>query len=142
MKLKLNVGITGDDRVGTRLWQDRFQIDVTNGYLYGNSTQNSLNRARLANPDITWEKKRTINIGLETTMFDNKLDFTVEVFQNRSYNQFDLGGNNSYPLYFGNAAPIINYRETYNWGSEFSIGYKAKLAADLNLSANINFSYT
>lgn len=141
LKLKANVGITGDDRVDTRLWQDRFLIDVTNGYLYGSSTQNALNRSRLANPDITWEKKRTINIGLETTMFDNKLDFTVEVFQNRSYNQFDLGGNNSFPLYFGTAAPIINYRETYNWGSEFSIGYKANLTSDLKLNANMNFGF-
>lgn len=141
LKIKANVGITGDDRIGARLWQDRFLIDVTNGYLYGTSTQNSLNRARLANPDITWEKKRTINIGLETSMFNNKLDFSVEVFQNRNYDAFDLGGNASYPLYFGTAAPIINYRETYNWGSEFSVGYKAKLAADLNLSTNINFSY-
>ncbi|MEJ5995031.1 SusC/RagA family TonB-linked outer membrane protein [Pedobacter sp. Du54] len=141
LKLKLNVGITGDDRVGTRLWQDRFQIDVTNGYLYGNSTQNSLNRSRLANPDITWEKKRTYNLGLETSMFNNKLDLSVEVFKNYNYDAFDLGGNNLYPQYFGTAAPVINYRQTYNWGSEFSIGYKAKLATDLNLSANINFSY-
>jgi TonB-linked SusC/RagA family outer membrane protein len=140
-KLKANVGLTGDDRIGARLWQDRFLIDVTNGYLYGNSTQNSLNRSRLANPDITWEKKRTINIGLETSMFDNRLDFSVEVFQNRTFNQFDLGGNNSFPLYFGTSAPIINYREIYNWGSEFSIGYRANLTSDLRLNANMNFGF-
>jgi len=141
LKLKLNVGITGDDRVDQRLWQDRFLIDVTNGYLYGNSNQNSLNRSRLANPDITWEKKRTINLGLESSMFDNKLDIGIEVFKNYNYDAFDLGGNNLYPLYFGTAAPIVNYRETYNWGSEFTIGYKAKLAASWNLSASMNFGY-
>ncbi len=141
MKFKASLGITGDDRVGQRLWQDRFLIDVTNGYLYGNNTQNSLNRSRLANPDITWEKKRTMNIGLETSMFNNKLDFSVEVFKNKGYDAFDLGGNNLYPQYFGTAAPIINYRETYNWGSEFSIGYRANLTTDLKLNASMNFSY-
>jgi len=141
MKLKVNVGITGDDRVGVRLWQDRFLIDVTNGYLYGNSNQNSLNRSRLANPEITWEKKRTINVGLETSMFNNKLDFSVELFQNRNYDAFDLGGNNLFPLYFGTPAPIVNYRETYNWGSEFSIGYKANLTSELKLGASMNFGY-
>ncbi len=141
LKLKFNVGITGDDRIGTRLWQDRFLIDVTNGYLYGNSNQNSLNRSRLANPDITWEKKKTYNLGLETSMFNNKVDFSVEVFKNKGYDAFDLGGNNLYPQYFGTAAPIINYREVYNWGSEFTVGYKAKLTRDLNLSTSINFSY-
>lgn len=141
LKLKFNVGITGDDRIGTRLWQDRFTIDVTNGYLYGNSTQNSLNRSRLANPSITWEKKKTYNFGLETSMFNNKLDFSVEIFRNHSYDAFDLGGNNLYPQYFGTAAPVINYRETYNWGSEFSIGYRASLTSDLKLNASMNFSY-
>jgi TonB-linked SusC/RagA family outer membrane protein len=141
LKLKLNVGITGDDRVDQRLWQDRFLIDVTNGYLYGNSNQNSLNRSRLANANITWEKKRTINLGLEASMFDSKLDLGIEVFRNFNYDAFDLGGNNLFPLYFGTAAPIVNYRETYNWGSEFTLGYKAKLAADWNLSASMNFGY-
>lgn len=141
LKLKFNVGITGDDRIGTRLWQDRFLIDVTNGYLYGNSNQNSLNRSRLANPDITWEKKRTYNLGLETSMFNNKLDFSVEVFKNKGYDVFDLGGNNLFPQYFGTLAPIINYREISNWGSEFTIGYKANLTTDLKLSASMNFSY-
>ncbi|MCD0489339.1 SusC/RagA family TonB-linked outer membrane protein [Pedobacter sp. MC2016-14] len=141
LKLKVNVGVTGDDRVSQRLWQDRFLIDVTNGYLYGSSNQNSLNRSRLANPDITWEKKRTINVGLESSMFNSKLDFSVEVFQNYTYNQFDLGANQLYPLYAGFAAPVVNYRQLYNWGSEFSIGYKAKLATDLNLSTSINFAY-
>ncbi len=140
-KLKLNVGITGDDRVAQRLWQNRFLIDVTNGYLYGNSNQNSLNRSRLANPDITWERKLTYNLGLETSMFDNKLDFSVEVFRNYNYDAFDLGGNNLYPQYFGNPAAVINYRETYNWGSEFSIGYRANLTSDLKLSASMNFGY-
>ncbi|RZL14320.1 MAG: SusC/RagA family TonB-linked outer membrane protein, partial [Pedobacter sp.] len=141
LKLKFNVGITGDDRIGTRLWQDRFLIDVTNGYLYGNSNQNSLNRSRLANPDITWEKKKTYNLGLETAMFNNKLNFSVEVFKNKGYDAFDLGGNNLYPQYFGTSAPIINYREISNWGSEFTIGYNATLTTDLNLSASMNFSY-
>jgi len=141
LKLKANVGITGDDRVGIRLWQDRFQIDVTNGYIYGTSNGNSLNRSRLANPEITWEKKRTINVGLETSMFNNKLDISIEAFQNYTYDGFELGANNQYPQYFGTQAPVLNYRQLYNWGSEFSIGYKAKLATDWNLSASMNFSY-
>lgn len=141
LKLKVNYGITGDDRVSERLWQSRYIIDVTNGYLYGNSNQNSLNPGPIANPDITWEKKRTLNIGLETSLFDNKLDFSVEVFKNFNYDAFDRGANQLYPLYAGFLAPVINYRETYNWGSEFSIGYKAKLTSDLNLGIGMNFGY-
>ncbi|RZK37858.1 MAG: SusC/RagA family TonB-linked outer membrane protein [Pedobacter sp.] len=141
LKLRVNVGITGDDRVDQRLWQERFLIDTSNGYLFGGSNQNSLNPGALANPFITWEKKRTINVGLETAMFNNKLNFSVEAFQNYNYDAFDKGANQLYPLYAGFAAPVINYRETYNWGTEFTIGYRAKLGRDLNLNAGINFGY-
>ena len=142
LKLKANVGITGDDRVGARLWQDRYSVDVTNGYLYGNSNTNSLNPARKGNPDITWEKKRTVNIGLETSMFNNKLDFSVEYYNNYGYDIFDFGGNSSVPLYGGFLPAVINYGKRYDWGTEFNIGYKAKLAKDLNLSTSLNFAYT
>jgi len=141
LKVKANYGITGDDRVNERLWQARYTIDTNNGYIYGNTNANGLNPSLVPNPDITWEKKRTLNIGIEASLFNNKIDFGVEVFQNRNYDAFDKGGNNLYPLYAGFTAPVINYRETYNWGSEFTVGYKAKLARDLNMNASVNFAY-
>jgi TonB-linked SusC/RagA family outer membrane protein len=141
LKLKANVGLTGDDRVNDRLWVERYLIDVSNGYLYGNSNQNSLNQGVIPNRDITWEKKRTINVGIETSLFNNKLDLTIEGFRNYNYDGFDRGANQLYPLYAGFTAPVINYRETYNWGTEFSIGYRARVAKDWNIQTNINFSY-
>ncbi|WP_443939423.1 SusC/RagA family TonB-linked outer membrane protein [Pedobacter sp. MW01-1-1] len=141
LKLKVNYGITGDDRVNSRLWQARYTIDTNNGYIYGNTNANGLNPSFVPNPDITWEKKRTLNIGLESAMFNNKLNILVEAFQNRNFDAFDRGANSLYPLYAGFTAPVINYRETYNWGTEFTVGYKAKLATDLNLSTSVNFSY-
>lgn len=141
LKFKANYGLTGDDRVLSRLWQARYTIDTNNGYIYGNANANGLNPSFVPNPDITWEKKRTLNIGLESSMFNNKLDIGVEVFQNRNYDAFDKGANQLYPLYSGFTAPVINYRETYNWGSEFTIGYKAKLTSELNLNASVNFAY-
>ncbi len=141
LKLKANVGLTGEDRVNDRLWIDRYQIDVSNGYLYGSSNQNSLNPGVIPNRDITWEKKRTINVGIETSMLNNKLDLTIEGFKNYNYDGFDRGANQLYPLYAGFGAPIINYRETYNWGTEFSIGYRAKVGKDWNIQTNVNFSF-
>lgn len=141
LKLKVNYGITGDDRIETRLWQERYLIDTSNGYLYGENNGNSLNPGVVPNPNITWEKKRTFNAGIEMSMLNNKIDFGFEVFQNYGYDAFDRGANNLYPLYAGFTAPIVNNREVYNWGTEFTIGYKAKIGKDVNLSAGMNFSY-
>lgn len=141
LKLKFNIGITGDDRVEERLWQERYVIDVTNGYLYGENNGNSLRPSVIPNPFITWEKKRTVNFGVEMSLFDNKLDIGAEFFQNKVFDGFDQGGNDITPLYVGYLPPGINYREAYNWGSEFTIGYRAKIAREVNVSASMNFSY-
>lgn len=141
LKFKLNVGITGDDRVLGRLWQERYVISSTDGYLFGGSNGNSLNPSVIPNPNITWEKKRTINFGFETTLLNNRLEFGAEFFQNKTFDGFDRGGNDITPLYAGFQSPAINYREAYNWGAEFNIGYRTSIGEDLRINTNVNFSY-
>ncbi|GHE41445.1 SusC/RagA family TonB-linked outer membrane protein [Sphingobacterium griseoflavum] len=141
LKLKANVGIAGDDRVADRLWQDRYAIDNDNGYLFGERYGVGLNPTAYPNPSITWEKKRTVNVGLETALLNNKLNISAEFFQNKVFDGFDQGGNTSNPLYSGIIAPPINYREAYNWGSEFSIGYNTRVGKDFRIGTNMNFGW-
>lgn len=141
LKLKVNYGITGDDRVGSRLWQERYLISLNDGYLLGNNNSIGLNPSVLPNPNITWEKKQTFNAGIEATLFNNKLDVGIEVFRNFTFDGFDGGVDKLYPMYAGFKSATVNYREVYNWGSEFTLGYKAKIGKDLNLNASMNFSF-
>lgn len=142
LKLKVNYGITGDDRVNDRLWQERFTIDLNNGYMFGADNYGiGLNPAEYPNLNITWEKRRTFNFGIESNMLNNRLSVSVEFFQNKVFDGFDQGSLEMNPLYAGLIAPIINYREAYNWGSEFTIGYRARIGSDFNLSTNVNFGY-
>lgn len=141
LKLKVNYGITGDDRVNARLWQERYSISLNDGYLFGNNNSIGLNPLVLPNPNITWEKKQTFNAGIEATMLDNKLNIGIEVFRNFTYDGFDGGVDRLYPMYAGFRGATVNYREVYNWGSEFTIGYKANLAKDLSLNTSMNFSF-
>ena len=142
LKLKANFGITGDDRVSSRLWQERFLIDgAGNGYLYGSTNTIGLNPSFFPNKDITWEKKRTFNFGFESSLLNNKIDLGIEFFQNKTYDGFDRGADRLYPMYGGFQAPIVNYREAYVWGSEFTLGYKGKIANKVNFNVGMNFSY-
>lgn len=141
LKLKVNYGLTGDDRVEQRLWQERYAVSLNDGYIFGNNNGIGINPKDLPNPNITWEKKQTFNAGLEASLFNNKFDFGVEVFRNRVYDGFDGGLNNIYPMYAGFASAVVNNREVYNWGSEFTLGYRAKLGREVNFSTNVNFSF-
>ncbi|WP_437919077.1 SusC/RagA family TonB-linked outer membrane protein [Sphingobacterium sp. LRF_L2] len=141
LKLKANVGIAGDDRVDERLWQDRYAIDADNGYLFGTEYGVGLNPTAYPNPSITWEKKRTVNVGVETTLLNNKLNINAEFFQNKVFDGFDQGATLMNPLYSGIIAPPVNYREAYNWGSEFSVGYNTRIGKDFRIGASMNFGW-
>ncbi|SER51384.1 SusC/RagA family TonB-linked outer membrane protein [Pedobacter rhizosphaerae] len=141
LKFKVNYGITGDDRVTSRLWQERYAVSTSDGYLFGSNNGIGLNPSVLPNANITWEKKQTFNAGIEATMLDNKLNVGIEVFRNYTYDGFDGGVDKLYPMYAGFKSATVNYREVYNWGTEFTLGYRANIAKDLSLSTSMNFSF-
>ncbi|MEI6950308.1 TonB-dependent receptor [Paraflavisolibacter sp. H34] len=140
LKLRANFGLTGDDRVSSRLWQERFRVDAV-GTLYGETLVPGLKQQIIPNPDITWEKKRTLNGGVDVALFQNKLNLTADFFQDYIYDAFDKGNDANFPYFAGFKAPIVNYQQRHSWGSEFSIGYQARLARELQLKASINFGF-
>ncbi|TYP95868.1 TonB-linked SusC/RagA family outer membrane protein [Sphingobacterium allocomposti] len=142
LKLKVNWGITGDDRVSERLWQERYVLDVNNGYMFGDNNYGvGMNPQSYPNLNITWEKMRSFNFGMESTLWNNKLNIGMDFYQNKIFDGFDRGANETNPLYSGLIAPVVNYREAYSWGSEFTIGYNTKIAEDWSINAGMNFGW-
>ncbi len=97
LKLRASYGIVGNSSIDAWLWKERYRVDVA-GYLYNNTLQGGLNPDRIPNPDISWESKRTFNVGLEMAMWHDKLTLNVDVFQNRGYDMFDKGRTHPSPL--------------------------------------------
>ena len=140
LKLRANLGLTGDDRVGTTYWRERYKVNVAS-YLYNELNTAGLRPDIYPNPDITWERNRTFNFGIDLSLFDNKLSLGFEAFQTKNYDVFDKGNDQNFPMYAGFAAPVVNNIIRYSWGTEFSIGYNTQLARDLKFSASTNFSF-
>jgi TonB-linked SusC/RagA family outer membrane protein len=145
LRLKVNYGVTGDDRVGGsgRLWQEQYKVDLVNGgYLYGENMVSSLNPGQYPNPNITWEKARSWNVGFESSMFNNKLDVNIQAFHRENYDAFDAFNLASVPQYAGFIPPAINYAEFIADGLEFSLGYRGNIVRDLRFNANVNFGFS
>lgn len=140
LKLRANFGLTGDDRVGARYWQERYRV-IVGSYLFGEDYVPGLRPDVYPNPDITWEKNRTFNFGIDMSLLNNKLNIGFEAFQTKNYDVFDKGNDQNFPMYAGFAAPVVNYRTNYRWGTEYSIGYNTTLGRDLKFKASMNFGF-
>src|SRR5690606_2231487 len=91
LKLRASFGWVGNDRIGDDR-TDRFfylsEVDLNSGN--GATFGRELNMAipgvtirRYANPLVTWEKSQKANLGLELNLFDDAIQFQVDVFDEK-----------------------------------------------------------
>ena len=139
MKIRANYGLTGEDRINAALWKERYT--QTTGMLIGATPTNGLDPSIFANPDITWEKARSLNVGFDATVF-TKFNITVDIYQRYTYDGYDKLENGAIPFTSGINTAAVNYGEQLAWGSEFSIGYRTRFGKDFGFSADLNFGFS
>ena len=77
--------------------------------------------------DITWEKIKTYNVGLDFSMLKNRLSFTGDYYQRYSSDLYTVGPN--LPQVLGSVSPKGNYASSKTNGWEVSLGWSDKIAA-------------
>ena len=147
LKLKATYGLVGNDEIGSA--SDRFfyisQVNLNDGSMgsmFGQEFSNWINGVsidRYANDQITWEKAKMMNIGVELGLFD-KIEFQADYFT--EYRSNILMDRAQTPSTLGLQAPIrANVGEASSKGFEFTIDYKEDFKNDFFISARANFSY-
>ena len=134
--LKLRAGY---GELGNQTPLSAYPIDVlllTNFfYVLGNSTVQGITQNDLANPDITWESTRQIDIGIDVGMFANRLNLNMDYYQR---NTVDLLWRQEVPPSVGLNAPFVNAGEVQNDGIEAALTYrKSEGEFQFDVSANI-----
>lgn len=138
LKLRVNVGLVGDDRVSSYQYVSRFT--QTTGMLFGTSITNGLDPSIYPNPDITWEKARTQNYGVDATLLNGKLSVSMDIWNRHTYDGFDDLVAVSLPYTVGISAGLKNYGIQNNWGTEFTVGYNDAINKDWSYRVDVNFA--
>ena len=135
LKLRASWGISGNDRIGNYIFNQTYNPGID--YVLGDeSTVVGVAVTSLANPTIRWEETEQYNLGLDLSLFKNKVEVVAEYFNRDSkdilYTNFPvpntLGISN---LAAQNAAAMINK------GAELGINYRGNLGnAKFSLGAN------
>jgi len=145
LKLRASYGQMGNDQVffNNRLQEFAFLSAYGFGqYPIGGAVATTLRETVLANPSFTWERAQNYNVGLDATLFNNRLDLTLEYFQNRR-DQILIQKTGSTPASSGISTllPPTNAGIMTNKGFEFSLNYNARSNGPWRFRAGINGGY-
>lgn len=137
LKLRASYGILGNDRVAQYQYLNLFGFG--SGYVLGGQDVTSLNPRVAANPNITWEKKRSTDIGIDLGLFNNKLSFTIDYFRSRTTDIL-ARRNASIPTYTGLQVPNENIGIVDNAGFDGQVSYSNRIG-ELKWTIGGNFTF-
>ena len=132
LKFKASYGSQGNDQIGTYYaYLDRYNIS------YNSQTgEYSKTLATKGNRDLTWEAQKLLNVGLEFSLFKDKLYGSVEYF-NRTNS--DMLFSVPMPPSAGYSSQNQNLGAVANRGVELELGYSIVNTKNVkwNIDANI-----
>ncbi len=143
LKLRASYGTQGNDGL-----LDKFGNRIYGGYLdkytvsNSGSTENpqfSVVQAWRGNRDLTWEKSKTFDVGLEASLLNNRLSFELDFFVK---NTDDMIGSHRLPLSEGDPAEMYtNEQAMRNTGVELLVNGTIVQTNDVRWSATLNLTH-
>jgi len=137
LKVRASYGILGNDRVGQYQYLNVYNFG--SGYVFNGSDVSALNPGVVANPNITWEKKKSFDIGLDATILNNSLSFTIDYFKSRT-SDILARRNATVPNYTGLTLPNENIGIVDNEGIDGEVNYN-KMLGKVRFNVGGNFTY-
>lgn len=151
LKIRGSYGLVGSDKISDSN-DDRFAYlqFYTSGSSYsfgidqfGNS-YSGLTEGNFANPNLTWEKARKLNIGIDASFFNQRLTFVADFFKEHRYDiitSLSGGEKLGFPDIAGKDAPFINSGIVDNQGIDFEIGWNGRIGRDFRYYIRPNFTF-
>ncbi len=140
LKLRAEAGILGyEGFLAPYYYRDNWSYNSSGGkwgpaptgYWFGSAEDKTgyrTNPSRKGNPDLTWEKRKEITVGLDALMFNRKLFMEVNYYNNlRDGIITRLANTIPYMLGISGARPWANYNKIRYYGVETSLRYNNKV---------------
>jgi TonB-linked SusC/RagA family outer membrane protein len=149
LKIRASWGKLGNQEVGDYLFRQTLGSLVSREnifglgnvpivYSFGNTAYTGLDETAVANSDITWETTTISDVGIDMSIFNNKVTFTADYFKKTTN---DILLSLPQPAILGMLPPTINAASVDNEGFEIAITHQNKTSGDLNYFINTNLSY-
>ncbi len=134
LKIRASWGELGNQSVGNYPYQDLLSLGLN--YPWGSSIQAGAAVTTLANKNISWETTRMTDLGLDLSIFNNRLFFTVDYYIKTT---FDILYNISASTILGASPSAENAGTVENKGWDFDLGYRNSIG-DFAYGVSANLS--
>ena len=139
LKIRASYGLLGSDKIGDFLYLS--QLTGEGVYVFDN--QLSFGRAIgvVPNSAIKWEASEQLDLGLDATFLDNKLNLTFDYFQKTTNDLLIQNIPVSGILGVrapGSGSPTVNAGEIFNEGYELMLKYSTSFGENFYLTSSIN----
>lgn len=125
LKLRASFGILGNQSIsGYYPYSAAVGSSTAYGYWFDKEFSAGVAQIQLANPDITWEKSRQFDIGLDVALLNNRLEVTFDWYTRRIY---DMLQQFQVPLFVGMTSPWKNAGSMRNNGWELSVSWNDRI---------------
>lgn len=140
LKIRASYGHTGNNFIGN---YDHIGLTTKRNYVFGGSggtVVNGLGPMRISNPNLSWEKNKQVDIGLELGILQNRIFLVADYYKKITS---DLLLNVPTPSLTGYTVARQNIGKIENKGLELglttrNLEKKLKWSTDLNISFNKN----
>ena len=136
LKLRGGFGVTGIAPNGNYLSLTSY--DYGPRFLYNGQWVQGLRPARNPNPDLRWERKEEVNVGLDFSLFDFRLNGILDVYRRDTKGMLYNYSVPVPPNLYGSI--LANVGHMRNEGMEAQLGYDVLDGSDLRWTSTVNWS--
>jgi TonB-linked SusC/RagA family outer membrane protein len=139
LKVRASYGESGNLAGGPYQYLTGYGIYGNAAVFNGNPTTGVYENSQ-ANPNITWERARKFDLGIEGSLWKGALSFELDYFHEKRSNML-VTPNVVVPVEYGIGLPQVNGGVMSNQGIELSLGSSHTFHNGLRIDLNGNFTY-
>jgi TonB-linked outer membrane protein, SusC/RagA family len=138
LKFRGSYGKVGNDRLkDVRFPYLTIVGDITNNGPWGGT---AIGETQIGAVDMQWETTTKIDLGIDGKLFNERVDFSVDFFRNRTTGVFQKRESVPQESGFNDLLPYANIGKMTSWGLDGHASYTQSITKDMFLTFRGNFT--
>jgi TonB-linked SusC/RagA family outer membrane protein len=140
-KIRGSYGVVGNDRIGGTRFPYLTRVNKGGANPWGSGSVETISVTRVGADNLVWEKSIKSNIGVDARFLKDKINLTVDFFNDQRDGIFQE--RQQIPDYIGlTNPPYGNVGKMKSWGSEGNISFSHDVNKDIYFTIRANYTFS